>query len=61
VALKNRSSTQKLNQYFLSLFQAGETHTVQEFLDVAFARAGLDPEKYVSFDERYLRPAEVDL
>jgi len=39
----------------------GETHTVQEFLDVAFARAGLDPKKHVSFDERYLRPAEVDL
>ena len=39
----------------------GETHTVQEFLEVAFARAGLDPEKHVSFDERYLRPAEVDL
>jgi GDPmannose 4,6-dehydratase len=39
----------------------GETHTVQEFLDVAFARAGLDPKKHVIFDERYLRPAEVDL
>jgi GDPmannose 4,6-dehydratase len=39
----------------------GETHTVQEFLEVAFARAGLDPKKHVAFDERYLRPAEVDL
>jgi GDPmannose 4,6-dehydratase len=39
----------------------GETHTVQEFLDVAFARAGLDPKKHVAFDERYLRPTEVDL
>ena len=39
----------------------GETHTVQEFLDVAFARAGLDPRKHVAFDKRYLRPAEVDL
>jgi GDPmannose 4,6-dehydratase len=39
----------------------GETHTVQEFLNVAFARAGLDPKKHVMFDERYLRPAEVDL
>lgn len=39
----------------------GETHTVQEFLNVAFARAGLDPKKHVAFDERYLRPAEVDL
>ena len=39
----------------------GETHTVQEFLEVAFVRAGLDPQKYVVFDERYLRPVEVDL
>ena len=39
----------------------GETHTVQEFLEVAFARAGLDLKKHVAFDERYLRPAEVDL
>ena len=39
----------------------GETHTVQEFLEVVFARAGLDPEKHVAFDKQYLRPAEVDL
>ncbi|MFM8792796.1 MAG: GDP-mannose 4,6-dehydratase, partial [Solirubrobacterales bacterium] len=39
----------------------GETHTVQEFLEVAFARAGLDCKKHVAFDKRYLRPAEVDL
>jgi len=39
----------------------GETHTVQEFLEVAFARAGLDSKKHVAFDKRYLRPAEVDL
>lgn len=39
----------------------GETHTVQEFLDVAFAHAGLNPKNHVAFDERYLRPAEVDL
>ncbi|MBU6308038.1 MAG: GDP-mannose 4,6-dehydratase, partial [Bacteroidetes bacterium] len=39
----------------------GETHTVQEFLEVAFARAGLDPKKHVAFDKGYLRPAEVDL
>ena len=39
----------------------GETHTVQEFLEVAFARAGLDSRKHVAFDKRYLRPAEVDL
>ena len=39
----------------------GETHSVQEFVEVAFARAKLDWKKYVAFDERYLRPAEVDL
>ena len=39
----------------------GETHTVREFVDEAFTLAGLDPEKYLAFDERYLRPAEVEL
>lgn len=38
----------------------GETHSVQEFLDEAFALTGLDPAKYVRFDAAYLRPAEVD-
>lgn len=39
----------------------GETHSVQEFLDIAFGRVNLDWKQYVEFDERYLRPAEVDL
>jgi GDPmannose 4,6-dehydratase len=39
----------------------GETHTVQEFLDYCFQRAGLDPKDYVEIDPRYYRPAEVDL
>ncbi len=39
----------------------GETHSVQEFVDHAFARVGLDPSDYVGTDERYLRPTEVDL
>jgi GDPmannose 4,6-dehydratase len=38
----------------------GETHTVQEFLDEAFAYAGLEVEKYVKTDPRYFRPSEVD-
>jgi GDPmannose 4,6-dehydratase len=38
----------------------GETHTVQEFLDEAFAYAGLDAAKHVRIDERYFRPTEVD-
>jgi GDPmannose 4,6-dehydratase len=39
----------------------GETHSVKEYVDLAFARVGLDPEQYVGIDERYLRPTEVDL
>ncbi len=39
----------------------GETHTVRDFCARAFAEVGLDYEKYVKIDERFLRPAEVDL
>jgi GDPmannose 4,6-dehydratase len=39
----------------------GETHTVREFCERAFARAGLDWERYVKVDERFYRPAEVEL
>ncbi len=39
----------------------GETHSVREFLDHAFDYAGLDWNDYVQIDERYFRPAEVDL
>jgi GDPmannose 4,6-dehydratase len=39
----------------------GETHTVREFVERAFACAGLDWEEYVEFDPRYLRPTEVDV
>src|SRR5215218_6034117 len=38
----------------------GETHTVREFVDVAFAHAGLDPDRHVVVDPEFLRPAEVD-
>ncbi len=38
-----------------------ETHSVREFLEVAFAHAGLDWQKYVEIDVRYYRPAEVEL
>jgi GDPmannose 4,6-dehydratase len=34
--------------------------TVQEFVETAFAHAGLDWHEHVNFDERYLRPTEVD-
>ena len=39
----------------------GETHSVREFCEAAFSRVGLDWEKYVVVDERFLRPAEIDL
>jgi GDPmannose 4,6-dehydratase len=39
----------------------GETHSVEEFLDAAFGHAGIDWKQYVKIDERYFRPAEVDL
>jgi GDPmannose 4,6-dehydratase len=38
-----------------------ETHSVKEFCEVAFGRVGLDWKKYVKYDERYERPAEVEL
>jgi GDPmannose 4,6-dehydratase len=39
----------------------GETHTVRELCEVAFARAGLDWQKHVVVDQAHVRPAEVDL
>jgi GDPmannose 4,6-dehydratase len=39
----------------------GETHSVQEFLEHAFARVDLDWREFVRHDGRYERPAEVDL
>lgn len=38
-----------------------ETHTVKEFVERAFDHVGLDWSKYVEIDQRYFRPAEVDL
>jgi GDPmannose 4,6-dehydratase len=38
----------------------GETHSVREFVEIAFAQAGLDPERHVVVDPQFLRPAEVD-
>jgi GDPmannose 4,6-dehydratase len=38
----------------------GETHSVREFVEIAFAHAGLDPERHVVVDPQFLRPAEVD-
>jgi GDPmannose 4,6-dehydratase len=38
----------------------GTAHSVRDFVQFAFDHAGLDWEKYVRFDDRYLRPSEVD-
>jgi GDPmannose 4,6-dehydratase len=39
----------------------GVTHTVKRLVEVAFAHAGLDWQQYVKIDQRFIRPAEVDL
>jgi GDPmannose 4,6-dehydratase len=39
----------------------GETHSVRDLLDESFAYADLDWTEYVKIDERYFRPAEVDM
>jgi GDPmannose 4,6-dehydratase len=39
----------------------GEVHSVREFCELAFAEVGLDYREYVKTDERFYRPAEVDL
>lgn len=46
------------SDYVLS---TGETHTVREFCDAVFGYLGLDYEDYVEVDEKYFRPAEVDI
>ena len=38
-----------------------ETHSVKEFCQETFGQLGLDWEKYVKYDQRYERPAEVEL
>jgi GDPmannose 4,6-dehydratase len=39
----------------------GETHSVREFCEEAFAHAGLDWREHVKVDPKYFRPAEVDV
>jgi len=40
---------------------SGETHSVRELCEIAFAHVGLDWQKYVVVDPAFVRPAEVDL
>ena len=39
----------------------GETHSVREVVEIAFQHVGLDWRQYVKTDERFIRPAEVDV
>ncbi len=43
------------------VISTGETHSVRELCELAFSVAGLDWAEHVGVDERFLRPAEVDL
>jgi GDP-D-mannose dehydratase len=38
----------------------GVSHSIRDLVSIAFSRVGLDWEKYVRFDPKFLRPAEVD-
>jgi GDPmannose 4,6-dehydratase len=38
----------------------GDSHSCREFIDIAFAHVGLDPDRYLQLDPTLLRPAEVD-
>ncbi len=43
------------------LLATGETHSVREFIQIAFEHVGLDWEEHLVIDPKYYRPAEVDL
>lgn len=43
------------------VISTGKTHTVERLVQLAFEAAGLDWKKYVVIDEKFIRPAEVDL
>lgn len=43
------------------VISTGETHTVEELVQVAFDHAGLNWRDYVVIDPKFVRPAEVDL
>lgn len=49
---------EKADDYVIA---TGETHTVQELVEIAFGHVGLDWRNHVVIDERFVRPAEVDL
>jgi GDPmannose 4,6-dehydratase len=57
VAMWQMLQTDKPDDYVIG---SGTDVSVREFVQMAFEHVGLDWEKYVRFDERYLRPTEVD-
>ena len=42
------------------MIATGESHSVRELVEIAFGHVGLDWQKYVRLDPKFLRPAEVD-
>jgi GDPmannose 4,6-dehydratase len=43
------------------VISTGETHSIEELVEIAFTHAGLDWKDYVVIDPKFVRPAEVDL
>lgn len=43
------------------VISTGETHTVEELVEIAFSHVGLNWRDYVVIDQKFVRPAEVDL
>ena len=43
------------------VISTGETHSIEELVEIAFAHAGLEWKDYVVIDPKFVRPAEVDL
>ncbi len=43
------------------IIATGETHSLEEVVDVAFAKAGLDYKSYVKFDSRFARPGKTSV
>lgn len=48
----------KADDYVIS---TGETHTIEELVEIAFSHVGLNWRDYVVVDQKFVRPAEVDL
>jgi len=42
------------------VISTGETHSVRELVDIAFAHAGLEVDDHIEIDPRFFRPAEVE-